>query len=175
MKILITGPQASGKTTQTHLLSKALGFCEVDSGDLIRAYAKGAEEKHKEVGAALRAGQLIDNQLAAELVKERVSFEDCKDGVVIDGYPRSLDQLKFFDPEFDKVFYLEIPDEVAVQRALRRGRVDDNPEIVRARMKIFHQKTEEVLNYYEKQGKLVKVDATLPPEQVSEKILEYLK
>lgn len=174
MVILITGPQGSGKTTQTHAVSQALDLCEVDSGDLIREFAKSEGEKNKLVAQALEHGQLIDNQIAADLVKERFSQEDCADGVVLDGYPRSLDQLNLYDPGISKAVYLDIPDEVAVQRALLRGRVDDTEELIKERLRIYYEKTQPVLDHFAKLGKLVRVNGTLSPEEVTQKILEEI-
>jgi adenylate kinase len=175
MKILITGPQASGKTTQAKAIASKLKLCFVDSGDLIRGFSKIEGEKNLQVKEALRDGQLIDNQVAADIVRERLLEADCQNGAVLDGYPRSIEQLKVFDPGFDRVFYLEVPDEVAVQRALRRGRVDDNPEIIRERLRIYHLKTEEIIKYFQDKGVLVKIDGSIYPEEVTEKIMENLK
>lgn len=175
MIILITGPQGSGKTTQTHAVSQALNLCEIDSGDLIREFAKGNGAQNRLVAQALSQGQLIDNQVAADLVKERLSQVDCEGGVVLDGYPRSMDQLGNYDPGIEKVVYLDVPDEVSIKRAEGRGRADDTEELIKERLRIYHEKTQPVLDHFEQMGKLIRVDGTLPVEEVTQKILEGLR
>lgn len=171
MKILITGPQGSGKTTQAQILAKKLNVPLVDTGEMLRQMAAGdASAQGREIKAEMSRGELVDDKVAASLVASRLDGEDCRQGYVMDGYPRSMVSLELFNPEFDKIIYLQIPDEEVEKRLLLRGRADDTPEAIRERLELYHQKTEPVLDYYQKQGKLIRVDGRGGVEQVAEAV-----
>lgn len=175
MKILITGPQGSGKTTQAQMLANKLGLSLVDTGEMLRQMAKNDQSPEgQEVKAEMGRGELVDDRVAASLVASRLSGEDCRNGYVVDGYPRNLASLELFNPEFDQVFYLDIPDEEVEKRLLARGRADDTPEAIRERLALYHQKTEPVLGYYEKAGKLIRIDGRGGVEEVAKAIDEKI-
>ncbi len=92
----------------------------------------------------------------------------------MDGYPRSISQLNCFDPKFNKVFYLELPLEVCIERLMARGRADDTPETIKERLINFEKDTEPVVSYYEKQRIVKKIDASGKEEDVAKKIMEGL-
>ncbi len=172
MKILIAGPQGSGKTTQARILAEKLDLCLIKTGDLTRARAEKDDELGRKLKAALDLGILADDSIIASLLKEEMAKQNCPNGFVTDGYPRRLHQLEVYDPEFDQVFYLDVPNEVVVKRMLDRGREDDTPELIEERLKIFHEETAQVMDYYEKLGKLVRVDGSKGIEEVSEEIMK---
>lgn len=172
MKILITGPQGSGKTTQAEILAAKLGLCLVGAGDLVREFSEKKHPQSAGVRSNLDRGELVDNDVIYQLVKERLAKPDCALGFVSDGYPRSEDQSAYFDPEFDKVIYLDISDQVAEERLLKRGRKDDTLELIDNRLNWYHQETEPLLKKYQPEGKLIKVDGTLPVDEISEKIYQ---
>jgi len=172
---MITGPQGCGKTTQAKLLAEKLSIGFIGAGDLLRERA----EKNDPVGRALEAdmerGELVDDGVIAELVKKEIEQEITKRGFVTDGYPRSLLQLKYFDPDYNKVFYLKISDQTAIDRLLNRGREDDTLEGIKHRLSWYHQQTQPVLDYYNKDGKLVVIDGEQPIELVAKAIEDYLR
>lgn len=170
MKILLTGPQGSGKSTQAKLLAKKYGLAFISAGDLSR---EKAQEDSIDGGLArqsLGKGELLPDELVGRLVREKVENLDREKGIVLDGFPRSIDQLQYFDPNFDKVFYLDVPDEEVEKRLLLRGREDDTPELIRERLSIYHQLTEPVLQYYQQQGKLIRIDGTKNIEEVTAEV-----
>ncbi len=175
MKVMITGPQGSGKTTQAKLVAGKLGLCLVKTGDLVRAKALEDDEIGRSLKASLDSGDLSDDAVVASLVKPEIESDRCRMGFVVDGFPRRLSQLQYFDPQFDKVFYLDVADATAKTRMLRRGREDDTPELIEERLKVFHQLTDPVIAYYRNLGKLVKVNGEQPIEKVTEEILSHLK
>lgn len=175
MRVLITGPQGSGKTTQAEILAKQLNFCLVVVGDMVRRLAEENSEEGKRVKASLEKGEMVDDQIMGSLVRRNLSREDCREGAVVDGYPRTLSQLKVFDPDFEVVFYLDMTDEEVLERLLKRGRADDTPQLIEARLGLYHQYTLPVLTYYEKLGKLVRVNGSQSIEKVAENIMSYLE
>lgn len=162
MKILITGPQGSGKTTQAQVLVKKLGACFIGAGDLLRKFAEGDSKDAKMIKTAVENGQLVDDQIIARLVKEKVNREECGQGIVTDGYPRTWSQHELYDPGFDRVFYLDVPDEEVEKRLLDRGRDDDTPELIRERLSWYHKRTKPLLEYYKNLGKLIIINASQP-------------
>ncbi len=160
MKILITGPQGSGKTTQAKLLAEFLEVPLIDSGEILRRLAGTETEDGRRVKEALDSGLMAPDEVVGKMVSERVGEPNCRNGFVMDGYPRTLAQKQVFDPKFDRVFYLEINDEEVRARLKERGRADDTPELIEKRLSLYHQLTEPVLGYYQDLGILTRIDGS---------------
>jgi adenylate kinase len=175
MKTLVTGPQGSGKTTIAKALSKETDMCLVKTGDLVRERALVDDEVGLMFKNSLETGELSNDKMVAALLKDHLDLPQCFKGFIIDGYPRRLSQLNQFDPNFDLVFYLVVSDEVAIERMLKRGRVDDTPELIKERLRIFHDKTMDVINYYEKLGVLKRINGEQEVEAVVADIMKEIK
>jgi len=173
-KIMLAGPQGSGKTTQAKLLAEKLGILFIGAGEVLRKLAQEETEEGRNIKAELDKGELVDNQLMADLIKKEMEGSEASKGFITDGYPRSLDQIGNFSPDFTKVFYLELSDEEAEKRLLLRNRGDDTPEAIRERLSIYHQLTEPVLEFYQNQGKLVRIDGSGTIEEVAQAIQSRL-
>ncbi len=174
LKILITGPQGSGKTTQAKLLADYLQVPFISIGDLLREMTQMPNEKGKKIKKDLSQGNLADDKFVKELLKKAVTQKDTIVGFVMDGYPRSLNQLKLFDPGFDKAFYLDISDAEVEKRLLKRAREDDTPKIIRRRLVLYHKLTEPVLEYFKNQGILKKINGMGAIDDVQERIKNSL-
>lgn len=172
MKILVTGPQGSGKTTQARLLAEYLGVSLVGTGDSLREMSKEDSSLGKKIKEALKSGDLVDDAIVAEVVQQRLKASDCQNGFIMDGYPRSLHQLEVFDPNFDLVFYLDISDEEVTQRLIKRGREDDEQEIIAERLRLYHELTEPILSYYQEKGILERIDGNGEIEDIQARIRE---
>src|SRR3990172_9571293 len=125
--MMVIGPQGSGKTTQAKILCRRLGLCLVYAGELLREFAQGKSGESQAVKKNVGEGRLVDDKIVSSLVRKRIAQPDCQVGFVVDGYPRTLDSVRLFDPGFDKVLHLKVPDEEVKKRLLERGREDDTP------------------------------------------------
>lgn len=174
MRILVSGPQGSGKTTQAEILANKLKVPVVEAGSLLRELAESPTELGQSVKKELAEGHLVQDEIIANLIKEKVGNLGGGGSFVGDGYPRSVESLQNYDPRYDLVFYLEIADGEVEKRLLQRGRADDTPQLIRERLAEYHLRTEPVLSYYAKLGKLVRVDGTGSIEEVAQKITDHL-
>lgn len=170
MRILFVGPVGSGKSTQARLLADHLGIPLIDTGSILRKKAQEKDQGGEIIKEAIRKGVLVDDDIAARVIYERINELDTSKGFVMDGYPRSLEQLKFFDPEFDKVIYLDLPDDLVKERLRKRGREDDTKEVIETRLKSYHQHTYPILKHYRDLGILTEIDASQTIDQIKEGI-----
>lgn len=170
MKILVTGKAGSGKTTQAKILAEKLNICFFGVGDIFRKKSLEETQIGKTLKKDLEEGILIDNKVASELIKEEVQNSSCPFGFILDGYPRDLDQLQYFDPQFDKVIVVEISDKTLIERLIERGRFDDTKEVINKRLEIFQTETLAVINHYQNLGIVLKIDGEKSEEEVSKEI-----
>jgi adenylate kinase len=175
VKVLVAGLPGSGKTTQAKIISSKLKVPLVSTGSILREIAKEKSIRAKKINEDLLSGQLVDDDLVKDLVKERVSKKDCEDGFVADGYPRSLEQLELFDPKYDRVIYLRVSEQLVEKRLLSRGRLDDKEDVIEERFEVFHHETEPLIESFKQSGILVSVDGSGSIEEVADKIMMALK
>ncbi|MBU3956845.1 nucleoside monophosphate kinase [Patescibacteria group bacterium] len=175
MKIIVMGPQGSGKTTQAELLAKKLNLPHLQTGELYRRVAKERSPLGKKVKELLDKGHLVPDKEHNELLENEVEKPLYKNGFVLDGSPRTLSQAKGQPFKVDKIFYLDVSDEENTKRLLKRGRKDDTPELIAERLRIYHQETEPVLKYFRQQGILEEVDGERPIEAIYQDIMNRLE
>lgn len=132
MIYILTGGPATGKGTRSDILAKALGIPHIATGDMLREVAQTNEE----IAAKLQRGELISDDVITKLLEERITRDDCKEGFVLDGYPRTYRQAELLDEllekhnrEITKVMELVVPDELAFKRILERKKCEQCGEM----------------------------------------------
>lgn len=177
MKLVLTGIQGSGKSTQGNLLQKQLGIPYLSTGHIFRNIAKEKTQLGKYIKTIVTSGALIPDEKTIEIVNDYLSRREYQKGYILDGFPRTLEQAKKFVNNVDKVIYLEITDKEAVWRLAYRkdeNRDDNTIQALRKRMELFHKLTMPVIEYYRKQKKLIEIDGMQKVEDINEDILKNL-
>ena len=175
MVYIITGGPATGKGTRSEILSKALNIPHISTGEILRDVAT----RNEEINYKLTKGILIPDEKVTEFLMERLEKKDCKNGFILDGYPRTLAQvnllnevLKKLGTKVDRVIELVIPDELAFRRILERRScvnwTDDTEETLKKRIETYRKNSKDILDYYKKEGLLKTVDASSHSERIVE-------
>ena len=165
MRILILGPQGSGKGTQAKRIAAAYNIPHVATGEILRAAITDGTDLGRQVQPIYDRGDLVPDKLMVELIRERLQDED---GFVLDGFTRTLPQADALDAmlaeigkPLDIVLLLQVGDDVASKRLLGRaaaeGRKDDEPEAIANRLRHYHEETEPVVERYRAEGVLVPI------------------
>jgi len=214
MKIILLGAPGAGKGTQAQFLTKQFNIPQISTGDMLRAAIKEGTELGKLAKEFMDAGKLVTDDIIIGLVKERIAKEDCKNGFLLDGFPRTIaqaDALKENGVDIDAVIEIDVPDSVIVERMSGRrvhpasGRTyhivynppkvegkddetgedliqrdDDKEEIVKDRLKVYHEQTQPLVDYYKNEAannpslKYIHIDGTQDIDKVQKEILEKL-
>lgn len=173
-KIMVIGPQGSGKTTQAKILAEKMSYKYLGTGEMLREMAEQNGPESEKLKEMVAKGNLLDDETICKLVQKTLSQPDYLNGVVVDGYPRTVTQKKIFDPNFDIVFYIKVEDEVALQRLTGRGRFDDTEEAIKQRLELYHHETGPLLDIFLNEGKLWVIDGAKPVEDVTKQIFAHL-
>ncbi|MEX0850839.1 MAG: adenylate kinase [Gaiellaceae bacterium] len=182
MRILILGPQGSGKGTQAKRIAMAYDVPHVATGDILRSAVAEDSDLGRRVQPILERGDLVPDDLMVDLIRVRIADEQ---GFVLDGFPRTVPQAEALDAmleeiekPLDVVLLLEVSDEIALERLLERGadegRRDDAPDVIRNRLRLYHGLTEPVVERYRSDGKMHPVDGERTVDEVSAAIEDAL-
>lgn len=171
MKILIVGLPGSGKTTQIDKIADNYGLKPVRMGNILRDIAATGSEIGNKIKSIMASGELVDDATVAQLIKAEA--EKINDDYIMEGYPRTTEQVELFDPGFDKVFYLEVPVEVLKGRMKGRGRADDSDNAIETRIRVQMEDLEHILTHYRDQ--LTRIDGTKSIDEIFALIEEQMK
>lgn len=185
-RLLIVGPQGSGKGTQGVRIAEAFGIPAISTGDMFRAAVSSGSELGERVKAIIEAGDLVPDELTSAVVRERLSQGDAAGGFLLDGYPRNLGQvgdldafLTDRDEQLDAVIELDVPREESIsrlsQRAAEQGRSDDTEEIIANRLAIYERETAPILDVYRERGAVVPIDGVGSLDEITERIVAALE
>ncbi|ANI38379.1 adenylate kinase [Mycolicibacterium vaccae 95051] len=176
---MLLGPPGAGKGTQAVKLAEKLGVPHISTGDLFRYNISNGTELGVEAKKYLDAGDLVPATLTNALVDDRLDDEDAKQGFILDGFPRSVEQAKALDEmltrrdlSLDAVVEFRVPEEELVSRLKGRGRADDTEDVIRNRFKVYRDETAPLLDYYA--SNLKTVDAVGELDEVFERALTAL-
>ncbi|PWN31006.1 uridylate kinase [Jaminaea rosea] len=183
--IFVLGGPGSGKGTQCARLVDEYGFVHLSAGDLLRAEQNRKGSQFGElIDRYIREGQIVPQEITIKLLENAIKDKlgnEAKGRVLIDGFPRKMDQALLFDQSVcpsQFVLFLDCTEEIMLQRLMKRGetsgRADDNAESIKKRFRTFLETSMPVVEHYEKQGKVVKVDSKSEVEQVEKEIKEAL-
>ncbi len=185
MRIVLLGAPGSGKGTQAALMEERLGMPHISTGVLLRNAAKRGTALGLQAKSIIDQGELVPDNIMSDMIEERLGREDVANGFILDGYPRNLAQAQSLDEMLGR---LGQPADIAIQidvdpeqiikrlagRAEQEGRADDSEDIVRNRMRIYHEKTAPVIDYYAGRGLLTHVLGDGSIEVILERILSVL-
>lgn len=184
-RLLLIGPPGAGKGTQAVRLSASLGVPAISTGDIFRENVRSETELGTKAKAYMDAGDNVPDSLTNDLVRDRLAQSDCAEGFLLDGYPRTTDQVRALD-EFlaehgtamDVVVELVADPDVVVERlkkrALDQGRSDDDESVVRHRLEVYRQQTAPLIDLYDGRGMLAKVDGIGEIDEVTARISDAL-
>lgn len=178
MKIILIGIQGAGKSTQGNLLSEKLNVPYLSTGHIFREMAKEKTPLGRQVKEIMTAGLLQPDDLTTQVVQSYLKHPEYENGYIMDGFPRTLEQVDKFENNIDKVIYLNISDREALWRLTYQNdetRPDDSVKAVRKRIELFHKLTEPVLDYYRKKGALVEIDGEKSIDEIHKEILGKIK
>ena len=213
MKIIMLGAPGAGKGTQAKMLADKYKIPHVSTGDIFRANIKNGTELGTKAKVYMDQGMLVPDELTCDLVVDRIKQDDCKDGYILDGFPRTIPQAECLDKALDalndKIDFavnVEVPDENIIRRMSGRraclscGRTyhivynppkeegicdeckkeldlrdDDKPETVEKRLKVYHEQTQPLIDYYRNKGVLAEVDGTRDMQEVFTAITDVLE
>ena len=200
MKLILLGAPGAGKGTQAEIISKKLNIPTISTGNILREAIKNGTETGLKAKSFMDAGKLVPDDVIIGIVRERVARDDCANGFILDGVPRTIPQAEALEAagiHFDAVVSIEIDDAVIEARMTGRRvcgscgppkvdgvcdlcgaaltvRKDDAPETVKNRLKVFHAETEPLKDFYKKLGNLKLVEGNQPIENATRDILAAL-
>lgn len=184
-RLLIVGPPGAGKGTQAARITTAYGIPDVSTGDIFRANIKNETPLGVQVKAIIDSGDYVSDELTNALVTSRLEEDDARDGFLLDGYPRTLEQVEYLDEllagkgqALDAVIQLVADqDEVVARlrkRALEQGRTDDTEDAIRHRQEVYARETSPLIAVYRDRGLLIEVDGLGEIDDVAARITEAL-
>ena len=189
MKLIMLGAPGAGKGTQAKKIAEKYTIPHISTGDIFRANIKNGTELGKKAKTFMDQGLLVPDELVVDLVVDRVNQEDCKNGYVLDGFPRTIPQAEALDralaamgQKIDYAIDVEVPDENIVNRMSgRRACVDCGAtyhivyaETVLKRLGVYHEQTQPLIDYYTEAGVLREVDGTIDINDVFAAIVQIL-
>ena len=180
-RLLIVGPPGAGKGTQAARLTERYGIPAIATGDIFRENIRNETPLGVEVKAIVDAGDYVPDSLTNALVTSRLEQEDALDGFLLDGYPRTVDQISYLDEllagrgqALDAVILLVADKEEVVarlrKRAIEQGRTDDTEDAIRHRQDVFARETAPLIPVFRERGLLVEVDGLGEIDDVAERI-----
>lgn len=193
MKILLVmGPPGSGKGTQASMLKEKYNIAHISTGDIFRAEIAEKTDLGLKAKEYISQGKYVPDEITIGMIEKRVSEDDCSEGFILDGFPRTIPQAEFLDKMLEKqnkkidyVIYYDVSDEIVVDRIKGRAekdkiagkevRADDlNSDVIKQRLETYHSQTNPVLDYYKKKGIVLQIDASKSVQEIFQESLNKI-
>lgn len=213
MQIIIFGSPGVGKGTQAKILANKLGIAHISTGDILREAIKKETDLGKKAREIVESGRLVPDEIMAGMIKNVLLDDRCKNGFILDGFPRTIQQAHILTNIFSELNYnkptlikLDAKDEIIISRLSNRlvcskcgniivntdyvenfscpvcksqnsyyKRKDDNEEVIRKRLEVYHETTAPVFDYYQDKAYIIEIDGAQEIEFVANNILEKVK
>jgi adenylate kinase len=184
-RFLLIGPPGAGKGTQAARLAESYGIPAISTGDIFRYNVKNETELGKLAKSFMDRGEYVPDSVTNDLVRDRLNMDDAADGFLLDGYPRTADQVNELDSILDEhgksldavILLTADTDEVVrrlLNRAIEQGRADDTEEVIRRRLEVYEAETAPLTSVYAGRGLVVMVDGLGAIDEVTDRIVEAL-
>jgi len=191
VRLILLGPPGAGKGTQAARLVEKHGIPQLSTGDMLRAAVAAGTSVGLKAKAVMDSGGLVSDEIVVGIIRDRIAEADAKKGFILDGFPRTVAQAEALDAmlkaeglKLDAVIELEVDQSKLVARIVNRAaeakaagqpvRKDDDPEVFKTRLEAYNRDTAIVAPYYEKAGKLTKIDGMQAVDAVSASIAKVL-
>ncbi|MCS7204692.1 MAG: adenylate kinase [Leptospiraceae bacterium] len=187
MKIIVfMGPPGAGKGTQAKIICQQLQIPQISTGDILRKAIQDQTELGMQAKSYMDKGELVPDSVVVGIVEERIKQDDCKNGFLLDGFPRTINQaielekmLEKLEKKINVVINIDVPEEELVKRLLNRAKIenrsDDTEPVIRNRMRTYFQQTYPLIEFYQKKGLLVNIDGMGTIEEITERIITNIK
>lgn len=186
LNIIIFGAPGSGKGTQSVFIKEHFNLEHISTGDMLRAEIKKGSETGKMAQELISQGRLVPDDLIIRMLDDRLETIKDKNGVIFDGFPRTVVQAEALEnmlsrrhQEVSALVDLEVAEDELITRIIERGKVsgraDDNEEAVQERLKVYHNETEPVMDYFRKKDKLIEVQGTGAIEEITKRIIDAVE
>lgn len=179
LRMILAGPPGGGKGTQSDFIEKRWGATHLSTGEMLREEVKRDTELGRKAKEYMDRGELVPDDIMLDLVRSRIEKED---SFILDGFPRSIPQAEGLDDmladmkkPLTTMVALDVDDDVIVKRLLARGRADDTEEVIRNRLKVYHEQTEPAIAHYRGQGLVESVPAAGSIEATRDLVLDRIE
>ncbi len=176
MRIILFGPPGCGKGTQAAFISKSLSIPHLSTGDMLRSAVSSGSEIGLRAKKIMESGGLVSDEIVLSIVKERIAKNDCENGFILDGFPRTVNQAENLELllsdncKLDCVLRIKVDEKEIIKRLIDRAREDDKPDIIKNRFKTYNAETEPLIPFYEERKILFNINGMQEIEKVSEDI-----
>ena len=186
MRLILMGPPGAGKGTQAKVLAERFGVPAISTGDIFRSNVSDGTDLGVKAKEYMDAGEYVPDEITNLMVRNRIDEPDAEPGFLLDGYPRTLQQveeldsmIKYTGHELDAVVCLTVDKEELVQRLLSRaetdGRSDDTEDVIRRRQEVYAEQTEPLIDVYRERDLLIEVDGMGEVEEITQRVLGALQ
>ena len=178
MRVIMLGGPGSGKSTYSKFITKHFQIPHVYTGDMMRSLAQQDTDIGKKVKSALDKGDYVDTKIVLDTLEARLQRKDTMKGYVLDGFPRSMQQVREMERRnigYDHVVFLDVAEDEVVRRLTSRGRADDKPDIIKNRIAVYKRETMPVIKHFENKMLNIRVEGGEQIEDVAANIIDRLE